>query len=131
MKTRSDATETQFEKGEHRVAEITPILSPETSQLYFPKSSVDPHPGSSGRRYYATVPPADTALFCERQPDNPHDADAIAVYVPGGGQAGICRATTPLTSHRWLIAVSCVWKRGWRAGRSRQPHTNQAGGLGR
>jgi len=41
-----------------------------------------------GRRYYASVPPADAALHCERQPDNSHDADAIAVYVPGGGQAG-------------------------------------------
>lgn len=69
-------------------AEITPILSPETSPTLLPQKLGWIPTWIVGRRYYATVPPADTALFCERQPDNPHDADAIAVYVPGGGQAG-------------------------------------------
>ena len=41
-----------------------------------------------GRRHYAAVPPAGAALVCERQPSNPIDADAIAVYAPGGGQTG-------------------------------------------
>jgi len=41
-----------------------------------------------GRRHYAAVPPAGAALVCERQPSNPSDADAIAVYAPGCGQTG-------------------------------------------
>jgi len=41
-----------------------------------------------GRRHYAAIPPPGVALLCERQPDNPYDSDAIAVYAPGGGQIG-------------------------------------------
>ena len=41
-----------------------------------------------GRRYYHAAPEADRELRCERQPDNPHDADAIAVYGASGGQVG-------------------------------------------
>ncbi len=41
-----------------------------------------------GRRYYTPVPPPDTALPCERQPDNLSDPDAIAVYGPHGGRVG-------------------------------------------
>lgn len=42
----------------------------------------------AGRRYYDAVPPPDAALPCERQPDNPSDPDAIAVYAPRGGRVG-------------------------------------------
>lgn len=41
-----------------------------------------------GRRYYRAAPPPDTVLVCERQPDNPHDPEAVAVYAPGAGQVG-------------------------------------------
>ena len=41
-----------------------------------------------GRRYYRAAPEAGGELRCERQPDNPHDADAIAVYKASGGQVG-------------------------------------------
>jgi len=41
-----------------------------------------------GRRHYDAVPPAGVTLVCERQPDNPSDTEAIAVYAPGGGQTG-------------------------------------------
>jgi len=68
--------------------ETTPVPSPETSPVLLPEKLGWIPTWIVGRRYYTAVPPADAALYCERQPDNPHDADAIAIYVPGGGQAG-------------------------------------------
>lgn len=41
-----------------------------------------------GRRYYNPVPPSDVALDCERDPDNPNDPDAIAVYAPHNRKVG-------------------------------------------
>jgi len=67
---------------------ISPILSTSSAPIpiagplgWFPTWIV-------GRRYYAAVPPPDSALSCERQPDNPSDPDAIAVYAPHGNQVG-------------------------------------------
>ena len=39
-----------------------------------------------GRRYYTTSLPPNGALLCEREPENPHDGEAIAVYAERGGQ---------------------------------------------
>ena len=70
------------------ISPISSLLPPESSSLsfsgplgWFPTWIV-------GRRYYDAVPPPDAALPCERQPDNPSDPDAIAVYAPRGNQVG-------------------------------------------
>lgn len=41
-----------------------------------------------GRRYYTPAPTLGALLACEREPDNPHDSDAIAVYAPHAGKIG-------------------------------------------
>lgn len=68
--------------------DTSPALPPQSSPIsrsgplgWFPTWIV-------GRRYYDAVPPQDTALLCERQPDNLSDPDAIAVYGPHGGRVG-------------------------------------------
>jgi len=67
-----------------------------TAPIHRPESAPAPFSGPLGwfptwivgRRYYDAAPVPDTALPCERQPDNPSDPDAIAVYAPRGGRVG-------------------------------------------
>ncbi|MEI6647172.1 MAG: HIRAN domain-containing protein [bacterium] len=38
-----------------------------------------------GRHYYTTATPHDGRLLCEREPENNHDGEAIAIYAEAGG----------------------------------------------